>query len=180
MRWFWIDRFTEFVSGERATAVKNISLSEEQMHDHFPGWPIMPNSLILEGMAQTGGLLVNEASDFLERVILAKLARIQFHFSAEPGDTLEYRARVEHFKKDGAMVTVTSHVGDRLQAETEIFFVHLDDRGPGAKLFEPSEFLTWLKLMRVFEVGVKPDGTPIEIPAHLAEAEFSPPAVSAG
>ena len=41
MRWFWIDRFSEFVCGESATAVKNVSLAEEYLHDHFDGYPIM-------------------------------------------------------------------------------------------------------------------------------------------
>ena len=54
MRWFWIDRFTEFESGSSATAIKNVSLAEEHLHDHFPGVPLMPNSLIIEGIAQTG------------------------------------------------------------------------------------------------------------------------------
>ena len=57
MRWIWIDRFVEFESGRRAVAIKNVSLAEEHLHDHFPGYPIMPNSLITEGLAQTGGLL---------------------------------------------------------------------------------------------------------------------------
>ncbi len=72
MRWFWIDRFTEMVSGQKATAIKTVSLSEEHLHDHFLGIPTMPNSLILEGMAQTAGMLVSEYNDFRERVILAK------------------------------------------------------------------------------------------------------------
>ena len=59
MRWFWIDRFSELVSGKTATAIKTISLSEEHLHDHFCGIPTMPNSLILEGMAQTAGMLVS-------------------------------------------------------------------------------------------------------------------------
>ena len=59
MRWFWIDRFIEFEAA-RAKAIKNISLGEEHLHDHFPGYPVMPNTLIVEGMAQTGGLLVCE------------------------------------------------------------------------------------------------------------------------
>ena len=173
MRWFWIDRFTELVSGEHATAVKNVTLAEEQLHDHFPGWPLMPNSLIIEGMAQTAGLLVSEYNDFEERVILAKLARSTFHFHAVPGDTLVYRAVIEQIKKDGAMVTTTSHVGDRLQAEAEIFFVHLDDRSEGRVLFDPLEFLTWLKLLKLFEVGRKPDGTRLTIPPSLANAQLS-------
>ena len=57
MRWFWFDRYTEFVSGTRATAIKNVSLSEEHVHDHFPGVPMMPDSLVIEGLAQTGGVV---------------------------------------------------------------------------------------------------------------------------
>src|SRR3954447_14551730 len=87
MRWFWIDRYTEFESGRTATAIKNVSLAEEHLHDHFPGAPLMPNSLVIEGIAQTGGLLVGEHSGFEERVILAKVAKARFHFSAVPGDT---------------------------------------------------------------------------------------------
>ena len=52
MRWFWLDRFTEFVSGSHATAVKGVSLSEDHLHDHWPYYPVMPNSLVAEGMAQ--------------------------------------------------------------------------------------------------------------------------------
>src|SRR5476649_1351297 len=110
MRWFWIDRFTEFVSGEHATAIKNVSLAEEHLHDHFPGAPLMPNSLVIEGLAQTGGLLAGEHSHFENRVVLAKVAKAKFHFSAVPGDTLTYRIALDDIHKDGAIVSGTSHV----------------------------------------------------------------------
>jgi len=42
MRWFWIDKFVEFESGKRAVAIKNLSMAEEHLHDHFPGFPVMP------------------------------------------------------------------------------------------------------------------------------------------
>jgi 3-hydroxyacyl-[acyl-carrier-protein] dehydratase len=51
MRWFWIDRFTEFVSGSHAVAVKGVSLAEDHLHEHHAGYPIMPNSLVIEGVA---------------------------------------------------------------------------------------------------------------------------------
>src|SRR6185436_11644539 len=79
MRWFWLDRFTEFVSGSHATAVKCVSLCEEHLHDHWPNYPVMPNSLVAEGMAQCGGLLVSEVYKFAELVVLAKLAKCEFH-----------------------------------------------------------------------------------------------------
>ena len=64
MRWMWIDAITEFEEARRMVAVKNLSSSEELFHDHFdgsdglPADPVMPGSLVVEGMAQTAGILV--------------------------------------------------------------------------------------------------------------------------
>ena len=65
MRWMWIDQIVEFQPSKRMTAVKNVSLSEEHLHDHIiAGSPVMPASLMIEGMAQTAGILVGaEATD---------------------------------------------------------------------------------------------------------------------
>lgn len=168
MRWIWIDRFTEFESGRRAQAIKNITLAEEHLHDHFFGYPVMPNSLIVEGLAQTGGILVGETSNFQEKVILAKLSKATFHFPALPGDTLTYTAVIEAVKPDGAVVTATSHVGERLQAEAEIFFAHLDDTKRVKTLFEPKNFVFTLKLLGVFDVGRGTDGAKLAEPPGLA------------
>jgi len=89
MRWIWIDKFIEFESGRRAVAVKNLTLAEEHLHDHFPGYPVMPASLMIEGMAQTAGILVGEARNFEEKVILAKIRRASFDGVARPGDQLQ-------------------------------------------------------------------------------------------
>ena len=126
MRWFWLDRFTEFVSGSHATAVKCVSLSEDHLHDHWPYYPVMPNSLVAEGMAQCGGLLVSEVYRFSELVVLAKFAKCEFDGEVRPGDALRYRAEIEQAKDAGASVNVTAHVGERQHAEAEIFFARLD------------------------------------------------------
>ena len=73
MRWIWIDKFLEFQSGHRAVALKNVTLAEEHLHDHFPGFPVMPECLMIEAMAQTAGILVGQARHFQEKVILAKI-----------------------------------------------------------------------------------------------------------
>lgn len=171
MRWFWIDRYLEFESGRRAVAVKNVSLAEDHLHDHFPGVPVMPNSLIVEGMAQTAGLLVAESSGFVRRVVLAKISRVRFHFVATPGDTLIYRAEVDEIKNDGALVTTTSHIGGRIQSEAEIFFAHLGGRLSDQELFSPADLLAWLRLLHVFEVGKAADGSPLQVPPLLAETD---------
>src|SRR5262245_31030301 len=171
MRWFWIDRFTEFASGRTATATKSVALSEDHLHDHFPGAAIMPNSLVLEGMAQTAGLLVCEHGGFLQQVILAKVSKAIFHFDAWPGDTLTYRAAMNEFNKDGAMASVTSHVDGRLQAELEVFFAHLEefnDKGERVELFDPYDLFSWLRLLKLYEVGRDADGNPLKIHPRLA------------
>jgi 3-hydroxyacyl-[acyl-carrier-protein] dehydratase len=174
MRWIWIDRFLEFESGRRATAIKNVSLAEEYLHDHFPGYPAMPNSLILEGLAQTGGLLVGEYNHFEEKVILAKVSKAVFHFLAVPGDSLRYTAQIEAIGGSGATVKATSHVGERLQAEAEIMFAHLDDTGRAKSLFEPKNFVFTMKLLGVFDVGRTSDGQKLAEPAGLAAIRPEP------
>lgn len=171
MRWFWIDRYTEFESGRSATAVKNVSLAEEHLHDHFPGAPIMPNTLIIEGIAQTGGLLVAEHSGFNERVVLAKVAKARFHLPATPGDTLTYRVTIEDIQKDGAIVSATSHIGERLQAEVQLFFAHLSEETAGKSLFDPASLLAMVKLLGVFDVGRDAAGQPLALPKALTTPE---------
>jgi 3-hydroxyacyl-[acyl-carrier-protein] dehydratase len=171
MRWLWIDRFVEFVRGQRAVALKCVALTEEQIDNYMPIYPVMPNSLIVEGMAQTGGLLVGEMSGFKNRVVLAKLSKAVFHRLATPGETLRYTAVVESVQPDGAVVATTSHVGDELQAETEMWFAFLDDRFPGKTLFEPVDLMRMLQVFRLFEVATLPDGTSIGPPDWMLEAE---------
>ncbi|REJ65980.1 MAG: beta-hydroxyacyl-ACP dehydratase [Planctomycetota bacterium] len=175
MRWFWIDRFTEFTSGQRATAVKTVSLSEEHVHDHLCGTSTMPNSLIIEGMAQTAGLLAGEHYGFQESVILAKVAKVRFHERATPGETLTYRAVLTTIDESGARAEVTSHLGERLQAEMEVLFAHadIDGEGAGGGLFDERDFATTLRALRMYEVGQTPEGEPIKMPRHLAVAEGS-------
>ena len=176
MRWYWIDRFLEFESGRRAKAIKVISLAEEHMHDHFPGHPVMPGSLVIEGLAQTAGLLVCEYTRFSEKVVLAKIPKVQFYCDAVPGDTLVYTATIEDIRKDGAMVTATSHRGEQLHAEAEIVFAHLNDEHAHRTLFEPEEYLKMMRLLGAFEVGRAADGSPLTEPVELLEPKLAAPA----
>jgi 3-hydroxyacyl-[acyl-carrier-protein] dehydratase len=174
MRWFWFDRFTEFKSGTSATAVKAVAMADDFIHDHFPGAPIMPSSLILEGMAQTAGLLVCEHGGFEKQVVLAKVSKVAFHREAWPGEVLTYHAEVHDIKEDGAMASVTSHIDGQLQAEAEIVFAHLEQRnhdGGKLELFLPYDLFTWLRLLRLYEVGQDAHGNPLQIHPRLAASD---------
>src|SRR5581483_4815245 len=104
MRWIWIDRFLEFRSGKSALAVKYLSLAEDHFAEHFPGYPIMPASLILEGLAQTGGLLAGEVNDFQEKIVLAKIPWARFYREAMAGEQLHYAVELLNLRAEGAVV----------------------------------------------------------------------------
>src|SRR5207253_2957572 len=112
MRWIWIDTFLDFRPGKSARAVKNLSLAEDYFADHFPGYPIMPASLILEGLAQTGGILVGDANDFQEKVVLAKITSARFFGEALAGQQLVYDVELLHLRPEGASIRGRVSVAD--------------------------------------------------------------------
>jgi 3-hydroxyacyl-[acyl-carrier-protein] dehydratase len=140
MRWIWIDRFTLFESRKSATAVKNLSMAEDYYTEHFPGFPVMPAALILEGLAQTGGILVGEASNFQEKVVLAKIPSAKFYREAMPGETLVYTTDVMDLRTEGSIVKGRVTSGADLIAEAEIFFAYLD-QSRSAQLFGDHNFV---------------------------------------
>jgi len=131
LRWIWIDKFTDFQSGTRATAIKNVSLAEEHLHDHFAAWQVMPASLIVEGMAQTAGILVGEARNFAEKVILAKVKKAVFHREVRPGDQLQYDASIEQVTPEAAMTEGRVTCNGEAIAEIDIVFSHIDNNMSG-------------------------------------------------
>jgi 3-hydroxyacyl-[acyl-carrier-protein] dehydratase len=153
VRWIWIDRFEEFVSGRRAVAVKNVTLAEDHLHDHFPGFPLMPASLMIEGMAQTAGILVGEARQFAEKVILAKVKQAVFHEIVRPGQQIRHEAVIEQLTDSAASTSGRIYVGDRLIGEVDIVFSHIDQNLSGLDFPEENfvfteEFMSLLKTYR--------------------------------
>lgn len=173
MRWFWIDRFIEFVSGQRAVATKNFSLAEECFHDYYPGYPVLPGSIMLEGLAQTAGMLFGEVSQYRDRLVLAKVSRVKYYAAPLPGDQLEYSVKLKHVRDNGAMISGECHVANELRAEAEFFLAVLPARHEAEQLFDPAAFMRLLRLLRVYDVGVDPDGTPLQTPQHLLAAEMA-------
>jgi 3-hydroxyacyl-[acyl-carrier-protein] dehydratase len=140
MRWIWIDKFVEFHSGQRAVAIKNVTLTEEHLHDHFPGFPVMPETLCIEAMAQTAGILVGEAKNFEEKVILAKIKRAVFFDYVKPGDTIKLEAKIESITDEAASTTGKISCNDKLIAEIDLMFSHIDKNLAG-KEFPQENFV---------------------------------------
>jgi len=101
MRFLLVDRITELTPHKSITAVKNLSLAEEYLADHFPGFPVMPGVLMLETLVQAGAWLIRQSTQFGPSTVLLKEARaLKFNSFVSPGKTLTVNVTVK--KQDGA------------------------------------------------------------------------------
>lgn len=133
MRFFLIDRITRWDVGVAGEATKNIALSEDFFDDHFPRRPIMPGVLILEGMAQLSGLLL-EASLAARygkdaKCILTILDKTKFREFIKPGDSLTYRSQILSLNETAGKVHVEALLADRVVTSTDMVFTfkYVDD-----------------------------------------------------
>jgi 3-hydroxyacyl-[acyl-carrier-protein] dehydratase len=149
MRWIWIDKFKEFETGKRAVAIKNVTLSEEHLHDHFPGFPVMPECLMIEAMAQTAGILVGEAKKFQEKVVLAKIKKAVFFDYVKPGDSIELEAFIESIAPEAAGTSGKITRCGKLIAEIDLMFSHIDQNLAGIEF--PKENFVFGSENSVFE-----------------------------
>ena len=144
MRWMWIDRIVELVPQERLVAIKHVCASEDFFNSHFPArdthppLPVMPASLIVEGVAQAAGILVGHAEAFREKVILAKVTRAQLDFDAIPGDTLRYTVVIDRLTEQGASTRGTIERIDLCSTDeavpfgcVNLVFSHIDQNMAG-------------------------------------------------
>ncbi len=173
MRWIWLDRILVLEKAARCVAIKNVSAAEEVLHDHFPAikagarareaFPVLPNTLIIEGFAQCAGILVGHANDFKEKVLLAKVGKAEFNpaLAAGPGMTLRYSAIAERIDAAGAQTSgkvelVDSATGEAKEmAVIEMMFSHIDQNMKGLAFPEENFVFTdqFMDLLR--RSGVK-------------------------
>ncbi|MGB1926635.1 MAG: 3-hydroxyacyl-ACP dehydratase FabZ family protein [Rubripirellula sp.] len=162
MRWFWIDRFTEFVSGECTKGIKNVTMDEEVVDGYWPDYPILPSTLIIEGMAQLGGILVAEYHQFEKQVVLAKVGKASFLKPARNGDQLQYTVTLDSMQDLGATVNAVSHCDGELQAEVDLMFAFLEEgRFTDGPLFGSGDLRTMLRMMNFFSVAVDSQGNDV-------------------
>jgi 3-hydroxyacyl-[acyl-carrier-protein] dehydratase len=133
MRWIWIDRVVEFEPGKRAVSVKNVSLAEEHVHDHWEAFPIHPASLMIEGMAQTAGILVGQARDFKEKVVLAKIGKAEFTDIVVPGDQITFEADLETITDEAASTKGIIKKNGQQIGQVDLMFSHIDHNLAGTQ-----------------------------------------------
>ncbi len=126
MRFFLVDRVDAIAPGRSISGVKNLTLSDEVFFDHFPQFPTFPGSLLIEAMAQLGGLLA-ECSYHAEypdtrRAVLAQVDRAQFHATCGPGDQLRLEGSLSSLLSAAARVDTTALRGSETVASAQLTF----------------------------------------------------------
>ncbi|MBA2369742.1 MAG: 3-hydroxyacyl-ACP dehydratase FabZ [Candidatus Protochlamydia sp.] len=107
-------------------AQKNVTINESFFQGHFPQAPIMPGVLILEALAQAGGILVHLKGPANKIAILLSVNQAKFRHPVKPGDVLFLRGQGLHFSSKGGKIKAEALVNDKVVAEAEIGFVFAD------------------------------------------------------
>lgn len=114
-----VDKIVEFDAGESIIGVKNVTINEPFFQGHFPNHPVMPGVLIIEAMAQTGGIMLLNALDDPENYVayFASIDNVKFRKPVVPGDTLRFELSVISMKRGLAKMHGDSYVGNKKVAE---------------------------------------------------------------
>jgi beta-hydroxyacyl-ACP dehydratase FabZ len=119
-----IDRIVELNPGKKVVAIKNVTFNEPFFTGHFPNEPIMPGVLIVEAMAQAGGVLAWESTDKEKQAAMTfyftAMDRVRFRKPVVPGDQLTLEVELLRLRSTAAKMTGTAKVGDKLVAEAQM------------------------------------------------------------
>jgi len=118
-----VDRILDIEEGKTITGLKNVSMGEPYFQGHFPGEPVMPGVLILEGMAQVGSILayLSSPENIGDRLVyFAGLDKVRFRRVVRPGDQLIFKLEMIKLKTKIAKMTGKAYVDDQLATEAEL------------------------------------------------------------
>ena len=118
-----VDRIIEVIPGDKIFALKNVTINEPFFQGHFPDKPIMPGVLIIEAMAQVGGVLAYETGSPEQRgklIYFMAMDRVRFRKPVVPGDQIIFEARILKFRSKVAKMSGRALVDNQLVAEAEL------------------------------------------------------------
>ena len=124
-----VDRVEELEVNKRIVAIKNVTMNEPFFQGHFPGHPIMPGVLIIEAMAQVGGLLLMEKVENPDEkvVYFMTMDNVKWRRPVTPGDTLVFELEMVQFRRHTCKMHGMAFVEDQLVAEAD-FMARIVDK----------------------------------------------------
>ncbi|MDD3374582.1 MAG: bifunctional UDP-3-O-[3-hydroxymyristoyl] N-acetylglucosamine deacetylase/3-hydroxyacyl-ACP dehydratase [Candidatus Omnitrophica bacterium] len=123
----FVDRVVELEPGKRAVAIKNVTANEGFFQGHFPGKPVMPGVLMVEAMAQVGGIAVlTDPQNKGKLALFMAIDKVKFRKVVEPGDQLVFEVDVMRCKSRIAQVRGVAKTGDKVVVEAELMFSFTD------------------------------------------------------
>jgi 3-hydroxyacyl-[acyl-carrier-protein] dehydratase len=127
MRFSLVDRIERLEPDASITAIKCLTMAEEYLGDHFPGFPVMPGVLMLEAMTQAAAWLVRASEDFAHSMVLLKEARgIKYGQFVEPGQTLRVTAEVVSQTERETVVKARGEVAGRVTVQGRLVLERRD------------------------------------------------------
>ena len=122
-----VDRIVEIEGSSRVVGIKNVSINEAFFQGHYPGDPIMPGVLVIEALAQIGGILLSQELEHKGKVaVLLSLDKVKFRRAVRPGDQLVLEAEAIRVRSTTGHIRGRAHVGGEPVAEAEIKFILTD------------------------------------------------------
>jgi 3-hydroxyacyl-[acyl-carrier-protein] dehydratase len=147
MRFILVDALLEWETGKRAKGVKNVSLSEDFFDDHFPLKPIMPGVLIVEGMAQISGLLLEESMKCegkKVKALMSLMEKAKFRQPVYPGAQILYECEILRMNEFGGKVSASATVAGEAVAECALLFSFHEFGNPTQEAIRARILETWL------------------------------------